>query len=389
MKLVSLLMLSFLINSSLSAQTKPVRKDVVIKGKIQFLNPEPYTRFNKVFIYTMNGADKVMVDSTPIKPNGEWQLKLKNVLPAFYKVDIASWDRATIFSDGNIIIDSRGYDTAKMKIKNPPYVFVEGSDANNFINLADHLVYMNYQQTIAAGKEMYYASKDADTTWSAYLKGKNPYDALNTEFIDRIKVLIRAYRDKPEVVYALGMINWEKNQDLILPILKNLNKKYPWFKDANEFRTDMENRIAQAKLLKSGKPIPAVSYPDDKGSLKGFEQYKGKVLLVDFWASWCGPCRQAVPKVKELYSKYQDKGFDVVSISIDDSKTAWRKAMSEENMPWQQWLSPDKNKTMSTFLFSGIPTLYLIDRNGNILRSFTGFTDDLPKIVEQQFDKKS
>jgi len=107
--------------------------------------------------------------------------------------------------------------------------------------------------------------------------------------------------------------------------------------------------------------------------------------LIDFWASWCGPCRQAVPKVKDLYAKYKDKGFEVVSISIDDSKKAWEKAMEEEKMPWQQWLSPDKNETMKKFLFSGIPTLYIVDKEGKIIGSYTGFTEDVSKKIDSFF----
>ncbi len=377
--IILLILISYL--PIVNAQSEVKKKDVIIKGKVQFLNPEPYTRLNKVYIFKYRGADKIMIDSTPIKPNGEWQLKLKNVLPSIYTVDIESWDRVSIFSDANLTINSRGYDTAKIKIKNPPYVFVEGSDANSFINLADHINYRNYQQMIADGKEMYYAGKSTDTSWAAYLKEKNPYRALNDDFNDRIKVLIRAYRDKPEVIYALGMINWEKNQDLIMPILKNLTKKYPWYTEVKDFETTMEDRITQAKLLKPGMPIPVVSYPNETGAIKGFDQYKGKILLIDFWASWCGPCRQAVPKVKDMYSKFGDKGFEVVSISIDDSKSSWKKALTEEKMPWQQWLSPDKNQTMKKFLFSGIPTLYLVDRNGKIINSYTGFSEDIEKTV--------
>lgn len=373
--------------SSAFAQSTVKKKDITIKGKIQFLNPAPYTRFNKVWIYKRNGGDKNMIDSTPIASNGEWQLKLKDVIPSLYEIDIASWDRANIFSDANLTINTRGYDTAKIKIKNPPFVFVDGSDANSFIDLVDHAVYMNYQTMIASGQEMYYAGKSKDTAWSAYLKSKDPYKSLNDDFVSRIKVLIQAHKDKPEVIYALSMINWERNQDIIMPILANLNKKYPWFKDASELKKNMEDKIAQAKLLKPGMPVPSVSYPNEKGIVKGFDQFKGKILLIDFWASWCGPCRQAVPKVKELYTKYNGEGLEVVSISIDDSKSAWQKAMTEEKMPWQQWLSPDKNETMKKFLFSGIPTLYLIDREGKIIGSYTGFGENVEKNVAQQFSK--
>jgi len=371
--------------SFLHAQNTPVKKSVIIKGKVQFLNPADYAKNNKVWLSKSKGWNNVLIDSAKIADDGSWQIKVPAGIPTFYSVDIAKWDRATVFTDADLTINTRGYDTAKVKVKNPPYVFVEGSEANNFINLVEHVGYRNYQSMISRGKEMYYAGKSEDTSWAAYLKQKDPYGDLNEDFKDRIKVLIRAYKDKPVVIYALGMLNWEKNQDIIMPVLNNLNKKYPWFKDGNEMQKDMEDRIAQAKLLKPGNPVPAISYPDEKGNFKNLDQFKGKYLLIDFWASWCGPCRQAVPKVKDLYAKYKDKGFEVVSISIDDSKKAWEKAMEEEKMPWQQWLSPDKNETMKKFLFSGIPTLYIVDKEGKIIGSYTGFTEDVSKKIDSFF----
>lgn len=365
------------------AQSKAAKKYITIKGKVQFLNPEKQAKNNKVWLSKRRGWDKKEYDSVNIAPDGSWQMRVDATVPSLYTVDIAKWDRVTVYTDANMTINSRGYDTAKIKIKNPPFVFVEGSADNNFINLVDHAIYRNYQTMIAEGKEMYYAGLSKDSSWSAYLKERDPYKQLGDDFRDRLKVLIRAYKDRPVVLHGLGMLNWEKEQDIILPILANLNKKYPWFTDAKEMKRDMEEKIAQANLLKPGMPVPAVSYPDDNGKMQGFEQYKGKYVLVDFWASWCGPCRQAVPKVKELYAKYKEKGLDVVSISIDDNKKAWEKAMEEEGMPWQQWLSPDKNKTMKAFLFSGIPTIYILDKEGKIMGSYTGFTENVEKKIEE------
>ncbi len=365
-----------------------VKKEITISGKINFLNPEKNAAFNKVWLSKSSGYDKVIYDSATIAADGTWNLKVDATVPTFYSIDIAKWDRVTVFADENMYINSRGYDTAKMKIKNNPYIFIEGSDDNNFINLVDHAVYSNYQTMIADGREMYFAGKSTDTSWSAYLKNVDPYSVLSKDFKDRLKVLIKVYKDRPVVIYGLQMLNWEKEQGIILPILANLNTKYPWFKDAGIMQQSMEDKIAQANLLKPGKPVPVVAYPNEKGKLKGFEQFKGKYLLVDFWASWCGPCRQAVPKVKELYAKYKTQGLEVVSISIDDSKKAWEKAMDEEAMPWQQWLSPNKNETMKTFLFSGIPTIYLLDKEGNILGSYTGFTDDVGKKIDEIMKQK-
>jgi thiol-disulfide isomerase/thioredoxin len=367
------------------AQKTALKKFITIKGRVDFINPEPYARLNKVWLGKRLPGSNQLVDSVTIAPDGSWQLKVNGSVPGLYSIDIAKWDRVTVYTDADMVVNSRGYDTAKVKIKNPPYVFVEGSADNNFINLVDHAVYRNYQTMIAESKEIYYAGLNKDTAWSAYVKKKDPYKLLNEDFSDRLRVLIRAYRDRPVVLYALGMLNWESDTAIIMPVLKNLKKKYPWFKDAGDMQKDMEDRLAQARLLKPGKPIPPISYPDQEGRLQALEQFKGKYLLIDFWASWCGPCRAAVPKVKRLYAQYKDKGFEVVSISIDDSKSAWIKAMEEEQMPWQQWLSPDKMATMKNFLFSAIPTLYLVDREGKIISSYTGYSENMEQRIAGLF----
>lgn len=376
---IAVLLCATLVN----AQNKAAKKFITISGQVKFLNPENLEHFNKVWLTKRKGRDVKYYDSVVIAPDGKWKLKVDASAPTLYTLDIAKWDRVTVYADSNMNINSRGYDTAKMKIKKPLYIFIEGSADNNFINLVDHVTYMNYETMIADSKELYYADKSADSAWKKYLKEKDPYKRLSEDLRERLKVLVKAYKDRPVVVYALGMLNWEKNQDIIMPILNGLYKKYPWFKDGREMQKEMEEKIAQAKLLKPGMPIPTVSYADGEGKLQGFDQYKGKYLLIDFWASWCGPCRAAVPKLKELYSKYNDKGFEVVSISIDENKGAWEKAVKEEAMPWQQWLSPDKNKTMNTFLFSGIPTLYIVDREGKIVGSYTGFTEDVKLKIDE------
>ncbi|MDH7460148.1 TlpA disulfide reductase family protein [Chitinophagaceae bacterium 26-R-25] len=369
--------------STLQAQKKVAKKYIIIKGKVQFTNPAPQTHLNKVWLTKSKGWDKITYDSADVAADGTWQLKVDATVPSIYTVDIIKWDRVTVFTDSSMTINCRGYDTAKIKVKNPPYIFVEGSADNNFINLVDHMVYRNYQSMIADSKEMYYADKAGDSVWSDYLKKKDPYKVLSEDFKDRLKVLIHAYRNRPVVVYGLGMLNWEKDQDIIMPILADLNKRYPWFKDGAQMKADMEDKMAKANSLKPGMPVPAISYPDNNGVMQGLEQYKGKYVLIDFWASWCGPCRQAIPRVKDLYEKYKDKGFDIVSVSIDDSKKAWAKAMEEEGMPWKQLLSPDKNATMKNFLFSGIPTIYLIDKQGNIVSKYTGFSAESAKEIEK------
>lgn len=107
-------------------------------------------------------------------------------------------------------------------------------------------------------------------------------------------------------------------------------------------------------------------------------------VLVDFWASWCVPCRKFIPKVKELAAKYADKNMIVVSISIDTDKKAWLKAVNEEKMPWLSLL--DETGINKAYGVSSIPSVYLIDPNGKVIFGKQS-GDMLIKKLEEVFGK--
>ncbi|WP_433815769.1 redoxin domain-containing protein [Flavobacterium johnsoniae] len=90
-----------------------------------------------------------------------------------------------------------------------------------------------------------------------------------------------------------------------------------------------------------------------------------KYILVDFWASWCGPCRKEIPNLKTAYSEYSGKGFEILSISIDKDEKAWQKALGQENMQWHNLL--DDDKVSKSFNVKAIPATYLVDSKGVII----------------------
>ncbi|MBF4484905.1 MULTISPECIES: TlpA disulfide reductase family protein [unclassified Flavobacterium] len=90
-----------------------------------------------------------------------------------------------------------------------------------------------------------------------------------------------------------------------------------------------------------------------------------KYILIDFWASWCAPCRKEIPNLKTAYTTYSDKGFEILSISIDKDQKAWQKALGQENMQWHNLL--DDNKVSNAFNVKTIPATYLVDSKGVII----------------------
>ncbi len=127
--------------------------------------------------------------------------------------------------------------------------------------------------------------------------------------------------------------------------------------------------FAAAAQVSVGDMAPEISLPNVKDSVINLTSYKGKVVLIDFWASWCGPCRAANPRVIRLYKKFKDKGFEVFGVSVDESKTAWTKAIRQDRIKYLQVNDNAGLDSKITFKYrvEAIPTSFLLDKTGRII----------------------
>jgi thiol-disulfide isomerase/thioredoxin len=367
------------------------KKWVTVSGKVQFLQPEQLRKFNKVWVGKGYGWEYKAIDSVDVKPDGTYSIKIDATVPSIYRIDILQENRVEFFADADAVINDRGADTAKIKIKNPPYILIQSPSLNNkILNLLHSIEYLGYQESIDQYNEDYFAqqNKEKDSAWISYRKKKHLLENYQDRVEKRIDNLLQVFPDQPATVAVLGYVNWRKDTARVMPILAKLIKKYPWLTEARQMKADIETYIARTKMLENGKPAPLFSYPDNEGGKVDLAAYRGKYVLIDFWASWCGPCRQAIPNVKKLYDQYREKGFDVLSVSVDNDKKAWLKAVEEEKMPWKQTLTPDIKQTETDYMFSGIPTLYLLDKEGKIVEKYTGYSGELESKLKEIFARQ-
>lgn len=118
-----------------------------------------------------------------------------------------------------------------------------------------------------------------------------------------------------------------------------------------------------------------------------WKSYRGKVVLVDFWATWCGPCRREMPHVKALYQELKDKGFEVVGVSLDEDQDALADYLKENAIPWTNLAGEETQGLASKYGVRGIPTMMLIDQDGNILGVSHNVAALAPKAKELLADK--
>ncbi|QNK64552.1 TlpA family protein disulfide reductase [Pedobacter sp. PAMC26386] len=196
--------------------------------------------------------------------------------------------------------------------------------------------------------------KRPDVTW------KNIVDSLDTDFI----------LHHPDNYYSMYLL-YDK--------LKGSQPDYPFVEKymstlsariSNTYlRKEAAQRIKVNNLLGIGKIFPDFEQPDSLSKAVKLSSFRGKYVLVDFWASWCGPCRAENPNLITAYKKYAKRGFDIVAISLDKSRTDWLEAIHQDQLPWKHVsdLKGFDNTVAKSLFIHLIPESFLLDPNGVII----------------------
>ena len=326
-----------------------------------------------IYLESLSDSKVLPIDSTVVGSDGSFSLKSHDNLPLdFYRI---------YFKEGNflqLITDSSEHVEITAEFANLNNAKVEGSlqtveymdlvkswepmmeklaEAQSQINRPSTDPSLDSTQWIAMWEAQ---SAAAQKEANAFVKGwleKHSASLLALSIVQNLD-------PRFEFNWYLRVLNDTKPTCGKLPAYKTLEKLVGQIKNASSSSAASNSNIAVGKMA------PEITLPTLTGETKALSSLRGKVVLLDFWASWCGPCRRENPNVVATYKKYSSKGFDVFSVSLDENKMAWEAAIKKDGLVWNNHVSDLggwKSAVVPTYEIESIPFPVLIDKEGNII----------------------
>ncbi len=224
-------------------------------------------------------------------------------------------------------------------------------------------IMQNRQNTIALFQQAYELKNAGDSIKAAEVQKKADVQ-YKQEFVMRKEY---ALANPKSYVAAKELLAYTDGANLPIAIegFENMDEKIK----ASAMGKELEERIHILTNVEVGKPAQQFTQADVDGNPISLASYKGKYALIEFWASWCGPCRAENPNLITQYELYKNKGFDIIGVSLDDNKEKWKTAIAKDGLPWTQ-VSDLKGWNNIVGLLYGVravPASFLIDPNGNIV----------------------
>ena len=335
---------------------KPIT--VVLKGQIfnlphdtlkvaQYLGKQGYRDWHKTV------ADE--------KGNFETTVKLPN--QGYYVIRIGDQQHLNIVFQGDEEIE----------------IYGDGKNIAYFCNIVGSEVSTNMNDFIRKSNEYALQKQQAQ----AYLRqNPNQVKEVNEQF-QTVQRTFDGYRSKfiaenrqsPALLPVLSTFE-VPNEFLDYEIVaKEIIEGFPASPVVKSVELQLEqNRAAYnaTQILAPGKEAPALAFADTTGTIRELKNLRGKVVLIDFWASWCGPCRRENPNVVRLYDKYNKDGFEIYSVSLDNNAQKWKYAIEKDNLKWENHVSDLKgwkSEAGQAYGVSSIPFTVLIDKEGKVIQT--------------------
>lgn len=345
---------AILISLFTSMQAQRALKPVVINGKLGDKGS-----FTQIYLDTLNGKNPWIFAQSPINGDGTFQLNVSIMKPDIYRLRLDDKNfLMMILSPGEIVALNMPGNKLGTDVN------IEGSVHSKLLynNLGQWQFFDNQRENLNKKYNEIQASPKRDSLTPLIISEFRANDSLQ-------KVTLKSQMEKQPA--SLAWLFFQDKLDMTSDfdiIDKTETAMYKAFPD-NDFVKQYHGQVENERKTANGHEAPEIALADPEGKIRKLSSLKGKVVLIDFWASWCGPCRKENPNVVNIYQKYKDKGFEVFSVSLDKDKAGWINAIAKDNLSWPNHVSDLKywkSEGALTYGVTAIPYTVLLDKKGRI-----------------------
>lgn len=238
---------------------------------------------------------------------------------------------------------------------------------------------IQYKNTADSIRYVYQAANNENKGHLVFDKLDARYKAISKDLENySLKFINEQANNLASLIVANNIDQDINNKTAVEKMIAEIGKAYP----KHPYLTDYATRINALYATSIGGTAPNISLVNPEGKIVDLESLRGKVVLIDFWATWCGPCRGEIPYLKKAYAQYKSKGFEIYSVSSDKDVNAWKMFIEANGMNWTHVIETQNAEASRTYQVSSIPRTYLLDKQGKIVAMNLRGESLLSKLAE-------